>query len=296
MFPYAGEIFSVLCAAGWSVGVILFRMSGYSISATSLNLFKNVLASTLLLITMLIFGISFCCTGIEPIEYAILIFSGIIGIALADTLFFVSLNILGASLSAIVDCLYSPLTILFAYILIGERMLFWDYVGGAIIISAVFIISARSESIGIKSRDLIKGILIGALSMALMAVGIVMAKPILDKTPVLWSATLRLLGATVMLSLYTLVRPDRKKIWRVFIPGAHWKVAFPASFIGAYLAMMLWIAGMKYTQASIAAILNQMSTIFIVVLAVIFLKEKLTLKKTVAVVLAVAGAVMVVLG
>jgi drug/metabolite transporter (DMT)-like permease len=49
---------------------------------------------------------------------------------------------------------------------------------------------------------------------------------------------------------------------------------------------------MKYTTASRAAILNQMSTIFIVILAALFLKEKITANKGIAIVMAVSGALL----
>jgi drug/metabolite transporter (DMT)-like permease len=54
------------------------------------------------------------------------------------------------------------------------------------------------------------------------------------------------------------------------------------------------MAGMKYAQASEASVLNQMNTIFIFVLGIIFLKEKLTPKKTLAFILAATGVVLVV--
>jgi Integral membrane protein DUF6. len=47
---------------------------------------------------------------------------------------------------------------------------------------------------------------------------------------------------------------------------------------------------MKYAFASIAAALNQLSTIFIFILASIFLKEKATLWRILAVALAFLGA------
>jgi len=47
---------------------------------------------------------------------------------------------------------------------------------------------------------------------------------------------------------------------------------------------------MKFAFASVAAVLNQMNTIFIFILATIFLKEKATPWKIAAVVLAFIGA------
>jgi drug/metabolite transporter (DMT)-like permease len=47
---------------------------------------------------------------------------------------------------------------------------------------------------------------------------------------------------------------------------------------------------MKFAFASVAAILNQMNTIFIFILAALFLGEKATRRKIVAVVLAFIGA------
>jgi drug/metabolite transporter (DMT)-like permease len=53
---------------------------------------------------------------------------------------------------------------------------------------------------------------------------------------------------------------------------------------------------MKYTEAGAAAILNQSSTIFILLFATLFLGERFTRRKAVASVLAVGGILMVTLG
>ncbi len=50
---------------------------------------------------------------------------------------------------------------------------------------------------------------------------------------------------------------------------------------------------MKYTQAGSAAILNQTSSIFVLILASIFLHEAFTRRKFVASVLAIGGIVLV---
>jgi drug/metabolite transporter (DMT)-like permease len=60
--------------------------------------------------------------------------------------------------------------------------------------------------------------------------------------------------------------------------------------------MVLWLAGMKYTQAATAAALNQTSNIFIFIFAAILLKERITAVRLVAIGLGVAGALLVTFG
>jgi len=53
--------------------------------------------------------------------------------------------------------------------------------------------------------------------------------------------------------------------------------------------MVLWLAGYKYTLASVAAILNETASIFILLLAAIWLKEKLTRRAIIGVGLTLTG-------
>jgi drug/metabolite transporter (DMT)-like permease len=59
---------------------------------------------------------------------------------------------------------------------------------------------------------------------------------------------------------------------------------------------MAWIAGMKYTMTGIAAIINQTSTILILLFATVLLKEELTVRKAVAAALAFGGIALVTFG
>jgi drug/metabolite transporter (DMT)-like permease len=60
--------------------------------------------------------------------------------------------------------------------------------------------------------------------------------------------------------------------------------------------MLVWLAGMKYTQVSIASALNQTSNVFVFILAAMLLKEPVNLIRIVAIILGFAGAVIVSFG
>ncbi len=290
--PFRGEILSAGSAFLWAIAVLLFRVCGRTVEPLGLNLFKSALSTILLVLTMLVVG--------EPLfphapweSYGLLILSGILGIAVSDTLFFACLNLLGAGLTAIVDCFYSPFVILFSFFFIGERMAPRRLSGVALILAAMVLVS-RKDGQGLPPREnLFKGIGLGILAMLTMAAGIVMIKPMLAYTPVLWATQLRIGAATLALAGLVGAHPRRRRIVSPLGNPANWKTMSLASFLGTYIALLAWMAGMKYTQASVAAPLNQLATVFIFVLAAVFLKEKATRPKIAAVVLATLGAFLV---
>jgi drug/metabolite transporter (DMT)-like permease len=85
-------------------------------------------------------------------------------------------------------------------------------------------------------------------------------------------------------------------VWSVFRPNPSWRYTLPGTVLGSFLALLLWLAGMKLTEAGKAAILNQTSTIFILVLASLFLREPFTARRWLAAGLAIAGILMVTFG
>ena len=292
--PYIGEILSVCAALFWATGVILFKKSGESMPPTALNMFKNVIAVALLTPTMPLFG-----EAIFPEQSAeawwMLLLSGFLGIAVADTLFFASLRRLGAGLTAVVDTSYMPLMLGLSFLWLGEDIGVHVLFGAALIMAGLLVGSAARPEPGKTRRDIVVGTLIGIAGIAAMAVSIVMIKPILNDAPMIWATWVRLLAGTVGLVPILLASPDRRRALAALRPARHYRTAVPAALTGTYLAMIAWVGGMKFIQVSRAALLNQLSTVFIFVLAIVFLKEPLTLRRTLAIGLAVPGAYLVVM-
>ena len=136
-FSNFGETLALITAIVWSISVILFKKSGETVRPLGLNLFKNTLTLLLMPPTMLALGGSIFVRAPSS-DYVLLMLSGVLGIGIADTLFFWSLNLLGAARSAIVDCLYSPVIILLSIFWLGERLTNAQAVGALIIISALY--------------------------------------------------------------------------------------------------------------------------------------------------------------
>ena len=294
---HRGELYSILCAAVWAVAVILFRRSGERVGPIPLNLFKNTLALGLFLLTLLGLGMPLFGAEHTRREWLTLLLSGAMGIGLGDCLFFASLNRLGAGRSAIVDCVYSPFVFLCSFVYLHEPLTLNVLLALAVMIAALFLGTWNpgcrpSPSCATERRTLLHGTLLGVMAMFFTAVGIVCAKPVLDRVDPLWATTVRLIGGMLPLAAIGMGRAHRQEALRCFRPGRLWWVAVPACFLGTYLGMFLWILGVKYTYTTTASVLNQTSAIFTLILATVFLKEALTWRKVGAIVLGLAGGAL----
>lgn len=293
--PHLGESLSIITAITWAIAVIFFKKSGEKVHPIALNFFKDLSAVILLIPTTFFFGESLLRAA-SLRDYLILFVSGAIGIGLADTLFFMSLNLLGASLIAVVDCLYSPFVIGLSLIYLDESLGFLQILGVVMIISAVLTVSQPKARAGINKRDLILGIFLGVLAMAANAAGIVIVKPVLERSPLIWVSEMRLLSGVIILAIVLFFHPGRRRILSSLHTIGSWQYTLLGSFFGAYLSMVFWLGGMKFTQASISASLNQTSNVFIFILAALFLKETMNFQRILAIILAVAGAIIVTFG
>ncbi len=287
----AGEILSLASAACWAIAIIMFKRSGESMGPFTLNLVKNLVAVVLLTPTLIIFS------GLAPppltaAQWWTCIVSGFIGLALADTAYFACLYRIGAARTGIVAAMFSPSTIALSALFLGERLAAVQLVGFAAVISGVLLV-ARAEPSESSPPRLIQGIALGLLSVIMMAVGIVMVKRILEQHDVFWIVQIRLLaGLAGMLIMMVLLGRTQRVIAQLREPH-QWRQIILASFFSSYLGMICWQAGYKYTLASVASVLNETSSVMLVLLAWAVLGESLTRRKLVGVGLTFGGVVII---
>ena len=287
-----GAFYSLACALTWGLAVVLLKHTVDKVQPFALNLFRVGITFPLLVGTLLVAGYPLF-PAVSREDYIRLTLSAILGIAVSDTLFHQSLKLVGAGIVAIIDTLYAPTVVFFAFVFLGERIHWNDYAGLALVSGALLLSSTLEPPRNRTRIQLIEGLGVGLLAIVLLSLGIVIAKPALNRLPVLWAAAFRQGAAAAALGVWTLFSPRRREILSVWRPAAAWKVMVPATLLGSYLALTLWIAGMKYTLASVAAILGQSSTFWILVFSVVLLHERLSRRKVLAAALAFAGVLLV---
>ncbi|YCM45188.1 DMT family transporter [Verrucomicrobiaceae bacterium 227] len=287
-----------LCAIGsaiiWSFSVILMRVSGLTIPALPLTFFKIVVAIICFAIVLTFQG-QLWVTGLTTGDYLRLSASAVLGISIADTMIASALNRLGASLQALADCAYSPSIALVGLLMFGEKLSSWELIGGSLVVSGVFVGAAMTTEVKNK-RDLWIGVALAAGAHVIMAIGILMVRDIYTQQSLVWVSGFRfLIAALVMLIAVAVTTPKQisRKLFLGFQRPETWRTMIPMAILGPFIATLLWVAGFKYLPAGRAAIFNQLSTVFIIVLAYLFLNEKFTTRKAIGTALALIGSLLV---
>jgi drug/metabolite transporter (DMT)-like permease len=289
-----GEFFALASALGWAVAVIMMRKVGETLPAFELNLFKNSFGMVLLVPTILVVS-GLEMPGYSLSELGVVFVSGVLGIAVADTWYLRALNLMGAGRTAIVASLFSPFVIMLSMIFLGERMVPWQWFGIFLVTAGVLMVTWKVKYSTVEAGDIRKGALYGIAGVFMMALGIVMVKDILEQRPLLWTMELRLAGGVAGMLAYMLVQRQWQAVKQNFQKPQPWWGIIGASFVAAYLCLILWLAGYKLIDASVASILNETNVVFILILAWLFLGERITPRKLAGIGLTGAGVLIMVL-
>ncbi|MCF6288231.1 MAG: DMT family transporter [Proteobacteria bacterium] len=285
-----GEFLSLLCALLWAFAVIFYKRAGDHFNVFEMNLFKTTFVLLLMIPTVLLTE-GTTIPDMSAYQVGIILCSGLIGIMLADIFYLRALQLIGASLTGITGSLYSPFVVILSILFLGEILKFWQYIGILIVLVGVVIAGYSSKTKHITHPPL-KGFIYAVLAVFFTALGIVMIKPLSNELPFFWIILIRSFGGYIAMIIFGLILKKSLSVTHIIgAKGGNWLIL--GAFIGQYVSMMIWVAGFKYTSASIASILNETAAVFILLLSWLMLKEKLTKRKIIGIIVTIFGVLLV---
>ncbi len=292
---FLGDIYALLTAVSWAFTIILLRLSGFHFKPIPLKVFQNFCALVLFLISAIIFG-EMHFPNLKGDQWWLLVGSAILGVTLGDTFHVASLNRIGAGLQAIVDCLYVPIVMVFSYMFFAEIMGPTELIGGGLVILGISIGSSGGSLPGIESKELWIGLTYGLLAQFSHAGTVLMVKELVEYESVLNLTLYRFAIGLFFLVIWYVIRGEYGFILQAFRFDSRLKWTLSSTVLGPFASTLFWFLSFKYTLAGRAAIYNQMASIFIIILAVVWLKEPLKRRNWLAISIAIAGGLLVALG
>ena len=285
-----GDIYAVLTAFCWSSAVILFDISSRKLSSLQMNVIKNFIGVTGFIATIIILNIPI--PRLATSDLIILIISGFIGVAIADLFFLSSLSRLGSGLAAIVSTIYSPAIFLFSFLMFNETISIQAYLGAILVIGGIFISTFKIPTKKDKNT-IIMGVLFGMVAQVLTAYSVLLVKPIMVNNSIIIVALIRFSIGLFLTAGFLIFKTNISGLISTLKNGLTNVTIISGSILGTFLSVIFWLGGFKYTLAGRAAIYNQLSTVLIMIMAVIFLKETMSYKKWIGILLSISGALLV---
>ena len=194
----SGVLAALAGALCWTLASSLWRRLPTALSASQLNLLKNGLA---LLSLLPFFGASaLAALWSDPWAFWLLVASGVLGIAIGDSLFFAALRRIGTRRTLTLDAGGPAVTALLGMAALAERPSLLQWLGIALITAALALVAGRDAEAP-RARDWGLGVALALGALACGSGGAVLARAALRSGAIepVHAAGLRLLAAALVL-------------------------------------------------------------------------------------------------
>ncbi|WP_457751144.1 DMT family transporter [Thermococcus sp.] len=277
-----GVVLAVAAAFVWALASVLSKMSMRDIKPITLNVIRLLLSAAFYIPLVLYLGVPNLATD----RWAVLIVSGVIGFTLADWFFLEGMQLMGVSRAAILVTFHPILTMFTAHYVLG-RPLTTGLLGGAVAISIAVILTA-TESYPSGEVNW-KGIAYVFLAQLMWTFAVIVTDWLVAGESVFSITGLRIgFGALGALAFVPSIRKDIKKLNK-----KGWGLIGAITILGTILGQYFFTMALKMAGSSVATPVTESSPIIASILAVVFLKERLTRRLVYAMILTTLGILMI---
>ncbi|MFC2093444.1 DMT family transporter [Bacteroidota bacterium] len=289
-----GELSALLTAIFWTVTALSFESAGKRVGSLAVNFIRLSFAMVFLILYSLVFrGIPFPSDA-DSVTWFWLSISGFVGLVLGDLFLFRAFIVIGSRVSMLIMSLVPPVTALIGWIILGEVMSLFNFLGMGLTISgiALVILGRDSGNKQVKFNHPVKGILYAFGGVLGQAAGLVLSKYGMGSYNAFAATQIRVIasifGFGVILFAFkrwprirSAVR-NRKAMTRITV----------GSFFGPFLGVSFSLLAVQYIATGAASTIMSIVPVLIIPPAVILLKEKVTFKEVIGAVIAVTGVVL----
>lgn len=285
---YIGILAALASAASWGFGTVMFDRLGKVVPYAGITFLKGAMSIVLIALLAIWHG---GLVDIALTDFLYLALSGIIGIAIGDTLFFKSLQDLGAKVQVLYFMLGQVVTMLLSFLFLGDILSIQEYAGAAVLLIGIMIVTwGKQEDHPNKQR----GILLGLLSILCFSVSSIMVKVAIGDIDVISATFYRMIFGTASV-LFVGVGAGKIKSWIAPLHEAKTALLFILNVIvitiGGFMLSMLAI---KEISVSLASILSTTEPVFVLVLAYFINHERPTKREILGAAIVVVGLLIIV--
>lgn len=287
---YVGIIVALLSAASWAFATVVFDRIGKVVPYVGITFLKGIF-SIILMIVLLIFTGGLHDIGIW--EFSFLALSGIIGISLGDSLFFKSLQDLGAKVQVIFFLLGQIFTMILSLLLLGELLSLEQYIGAVVLLTGIVIVIWGKQD---NHPNKVRGIVCGLFSILCFSVSAIMVKMAIAEVEVITATFYRMLFGTIFTlgfgvvgkQLPSWIKPLKdKRLLILFILNV---------FVITYGGFLLSMVAVKLISVSLVSVLGTTEPVFVLLFAYLINKDKIAKQEVIGTIITLIGLFIIING
>ena len=286
---WIGIIAALGSAASWAFATVVFDRLGKLIPAAGMTFFKGLFSLVFMLILIL------CTGGFDQLsihDFFFLALSGIIGISIGDTLFFRSLQDLGAKVQVLYFMLGQIVTMLLSFLLLGELLSVEEYIGATILLCGIIIVTIGKQE---DHPNKVRGILGGFASILCFSISSIRVKVSIADVGVPTATFWRMFFSTVSI-MFIGFTSKRFVTWYTPLKQVRTLLLFLLNVVvityGGFLLSMLAI---KQITVSLASVLGATEPIFVLLLAFLINHERVSKRELLGAVITISGLLIIIL-
>jgi drug/metabolite transporter (DMT)-like permease len=294
-----GVAMALLASLGWAVSSILIKHLAGKIDTLSINTIRLWIGSSMLLSFIVVSGRSADLFDIPMHSLGYVLASGILAMAIGDTLYIKSLALLDASIAfPIAQCAFVVTAGLAAILWLDEPYT-WITLAGAILVLAGIYLIASEENGDAKSRGFQTisraGVIVTLGAAFIWTASTIALKIGAEGIDAFVVAAIRISIATLVLTVLALLRRNKGTLqFRQY--GVRNLLLVAAAGITTYVvASVAYVLAIQMIGAGKTVLLTASSPLFALPFAILFLKERPTRSTIAGVVVSVCGVYLVVM-
>ncbi len=303
------ELAAIAAAMCWTGSSLTFGLASRAVGAVPVNQFRLFAAVPVVFLLHAAIVGGMWPEGLDLRRTSLLACSGVVGLAIGDLGYFYALALVGPRLSSVVQASWPALALLMAWGFSGETPGVREAIGLALTTLGVVVVVARSRDgsswrSDITPRMRFLGVL-GAFTAALgQAGGMVLSRIAMqggadlpEGIPPLSATVVRLLAGTIAVVVISMLQRQSTAFTVLLKGGAPMRNTLIGTFFGPVVGIFLSMYATRHAaNAGTAAALMSLTPLFLLPVAWIAYRARLTPMAVVGTLLATAGAVVLVSG
>jgi drug/metabolite transporter (DMT)-like permease len=291
---HLGEFAALLTAIFWTVTSLSFESASHRIGSVAVNILRLVIGFVFLSVFSLIRRGLILPVDASMENWVWLSLSGLVGFVFGDLFLFKSYTMIGSRFSMLIMTLVPPITAFFSLLILGERLTFFQYFGMTLTFSgiamAIFSRDGKGEKLTLKLAP--KGILYAFGGAVGQALGLVLSKFGMKNYDPFAATQIRIIAGIFGYTLLVTILAR----WKNVVNATHNRTGMVLTSVGAFFGPFLGVSfsliAVKYTEAGIASTIMALVPVFIILPAVFFLKQKVTLTEILGAIVSVGGCAL----